>query len=328
MFADQVFFSELKTVAIERTTKGFDNVGSRAYQAIDTIFPASLGYTANSLDNKTKPGQLVATGDLDLRHATVQTQLGGDIAVFGPGGNIIAGSLSAEPNPNLKLRDIGILTLGGGAINTYTDQSVLVNSSRVLTTQGGDILMFSANLNLDAGRGSQTTLSAPPLQVLFDQDAYQSVDLGGFVSGAGIATLQASSFTVSSTVYLLAPRGIIDFGTAGVRSSGDLVVVAPVVANASNVQVQGTSTGVPVVSIPNVGALTSGTNTAGAASKSADTPTAGGGNQDRASLFIVEVIGYGGGGADQPSGDGSQPSNADNPLSDEEKKRRNDAGGR
>ena len=73
--------------------------------------------------------------------------------------------------------------------------------------------------------------------MLFDQNAYQSIDLGGFVTGAGIATLQASSFAQSSTVYLMAPRGEIDFGTAGVRSSGDLVVIAPVIANASNVSI-------------------------------------------------------------------------------------------
>ncbi|MEK5768587.1 filamentous haemagglutinin family protein, partial [Acinetobacter schindleri] len=89
--------------------------------------------------------------------------------------------------------DIGIITLGGGAINTFTDQSVLVNSSRVVTTQGGDILMWSSNGDLDAGRGSKTTLSLPPLQVLFDRNDYQSIDLGGFVTGAGIKTLRASS---------------------------------------------------------------------------------------------------------------------------------------
>jgi hypothetical protein len=318
VFVDQVFFAELKAVGIARKDgASFDEVGGRAYQVINTMFPSSLGYTANSLDHNNKPAQLVSTGNLDMRHATIQTQLGGDISIFGPGGNIIAGSLATEPNTSLKLRDLGILTLGGGSINTFTDQSVLVNSSRVLTTQGGDILMFTSNLNLDAGRGSKTTLSAPALQVLFDQNAYQSVDLGGFVTGAGIATLQASTFATSSTVYLMAPRGEIDFGTAGVRSSGDLVVVAPVVANASNISVQGAATGVPVVSVPNVGALTAGSNTAGAAAKSADTPTAGSGNQDRASFFIVEVMGYGGGSQELPSADGNQQS--DDRSSDKDK---------
>lgn len=291
---DQLFFAELKAVGIDQKG-GTSSDTQRGYRMIETMFPARLGYTANVLGSGSNgASQLVKTGDMNLLHATVQTQLGGDISMFGPGGNIIVGSLAAEPNSALKLRDIGILTLGGGAINTFTDESVLVNSSRVLTTQGGDILMWSSNGNLDAGRGSKTTLSAPALQVLYDQDDYQSIDLGGFVTGAGIGTLQASTKAAASQLYLLAPRGTIDFGTAGVRASGSAVFVAPVIANASNFQVQGSTTGIPTVSVPNIGALTAGSNTAGAAAKTAETPTATGARR-QGSIFIVEVIGYGGG---------------------------------
>lgn len=286
VFLDQVFFAELKAVA--QSTQGKDAL-PRGYQAVETMFPASYGYSSSD------GSSIVKTGDLNLLHSTIQTKLGGDISLYGPGGNIIVGSLASEKNTNLKLSDIGILTLGGGAINTFTDQSVLVNSSRVLTTQGGDILMWSSNGDLDAGRGSKTTLSLPPLQVLFDRNDYQSVDLGGFVTGAGIATLQASSAAGSSSTYLLAPRGTIDFGTAGVRSSGNLVVVAPVVANASNNAVQGTTTGIPTISVQSAGSATSG-NSATKSTQSTDTPTASG-NSSPASVFIVEVVGYGGEGA-------------------------------
>jgi hypothetical protein len=294
VFVDQVFFAELKQVGIIQAA-GAASDSQRGYRMVETMFPASLGYTANTIGGGGNgASELVKTGDMNLLHATIQTQLGGDISIFGPGGSLIVGSLAAESNTALKLRDIGILTLGGGAINTFTDANVLVNSSRVLTTQGGDILMWSSNGNLDAGRGSKTTLSAPALQVLYDQDDYQSIDLGGFVTGAGIGTLKASSVAAASNLYLLAPRGTIDFGTAGVQSSGNAVFVAPVVANYGNSSVQGSTTGVPTVSVPNVGALTAGSNTAGAAAKTAETPTAGG-NSKPASIFIVEVIGYGGG---------------------------------
>ncbi|MFB9261985.1 filamentous hemagglutinin family protein [Bradyrhizobium erythrophlei] len=317
IFVDQVFFAELKAVGIIQAS-GTSADSQRGYRMINTMFPSSLGYTANALGGGSNgANQLVKTGDMNLLHATIQTQLGGDISLFGPGGNITVGSLAAEPNSALKLRDIGILTLGGGAISTFTDQSVLVNSSRVLSTQGGDVLMWSSNGNLDAGRGSKTTLSAPALQVLYDQDDYQSIDLGGFVTGAGIGTLQASTAAAAAQLYLIAPRGTIDFGTAGVRASGNAVFVAPVVANASNFQVQGNTTGIPTISVPNVGALTAGSNTAGAAAKTADAPTAAG-NSKPASIFIVEVIGYGGGEGQgdpstdkkesdtKPSGDGKQ----------------------
>jgi filamentous hemagglutinin family protein len=311
VFVDQVFFAELKAVGVSRQAGTAQY--QRGYEMINTMFPSGRGYTANALGGGTNgANQLVSTGDLNLLHGTIQTQQGGSVSILGPGGDIVVGSLATEPNTSLKLSDLGILTLGGGAIDTFTDQSVLVNSSRVLTTQGGDVLMWSSNGNLDAGRGSQTTLLTPALRALFDQNDYESVDLAGFVTGAGIGTLQASSVAEASSVYLLTPRGEVDFGTAGGRSSGNLVVAATVVVNAGNIQVQGTTTGIPVISVPNVGALTSGSNAAGAGVKSADTATASGGNRDRASVFIVEVIGYGGGdGQSQPPAGGGQQSGAE-----------------
>jgi Filamentous haemagglutinin family outer membrane protein len=194
---------------------------------------------------------------------------------------------------------------------------VLVNSSRIMTQQGGDILMWSSNGDLDAGRGAQTTLSLPPLQVVFNSDDYQSVDLGGLVSGAGIAVVQTSKLAAKSNAFLLAPRGTVDAGEAGIRVSGNLVVAAVQVLNTGQIQVGGTSTGVPTITVPNIGALTGASNTAGAASKSAEPPTAAGGS-DRASIFIVEVIGYGGG---DTSGQQSAPGSGQAPADDSKRGR-------
>lgn len=306
VFADQVFFAELKAVGQAQT--GTSGRYQRGYEAINTMFPADFGYTRNALGGGTNGANtLQHTGDLDLLHATIQTRLGGNISVFGPGGTIRVGSLALEPNNLLKPNDLGILTLGIGDINMFTDGSVLVNSSRVMTQQGGDILMWSSNGDLDAGRGAQTTLSFPPLQVVFDSNDYQSVDLGGLVSGAGIAVIQSSKLAKKSNAYLLAPRGTVDAGEAGIRVSGNLTIAAVQVVNAGNIQVGGTATGIPTVTAPNIGALSAASNTAGAAAKSAEPPTAGG-NNDRASVFIVEVVGYGGsdnGGQDSNSSSGN-----------------------
>lgn len=320
VFADQVFFAELKAVGQAQT--GTSGRYQRGYEAINTMFPADFGYTQNALGGGTNGANtLQHTGDLDLLHATIQTRLGGDISVFGPGGTIRVGSLALEPNNLLKPNDLGILTLGVGDINTFTDGSVLVNSSRVMTQQGGDILMWSSNGDLDAGRGAQTTLSFPPLQVVFDSNDYQSVDLGGLVSGAGIAAIQSSKLAKKSNAYLLAPRGTVDAGDAGIRVSGNLTIAAVQVVNAGNIQVGGTATGIPTITAPNIGALSAASNTAGAAAKSAEPPTAGG-NNDRASVFIVEVVGYGGsdnGGQDSNSSSGNgQGTESD----DEERKRK------
>jgi hypothetical protein len=185
----------------------------------------------------------------------------------------------------------------------------------VLTTFGGDVLMWSSNGNLDAGRGSKTIVSAPALQAVFDQNDYESIDPGGYVTGSGIGTVQASSTVPPGQLYLLTPRGVIDFNTAGVRASGSAVFAAPVILNSSNYQVQGTTTGIPVVAVPVLSPTTAPAPTTPKPSE-VPTETCPGADprncHDRASIFIVEVVSYGGGdGQNQPSNGGesqNQPS--------------------
>jgi hypothetical protein len=52
---------------------------------------------------------------------------------------------------------------------------------------------------------------------------------------------------------LIAPNGIINAGDAGIRVSGNLNLAAVAVLNASNIQVEGKATGIPVVEAPNIG---------------------------------------------------------------------------
>ncbi|BAS00464.1 filamentous haemagglutinin family outer membrane protein associated with VreARI signalling system [Blastochloris viridis] len=311
VFVDQVFFAELKAVGL--AIEGGVTDYQRGYRMVNTMFPAELGYTQNALGGGSNGANaLKHWGDLEMFHGTIQTQLGGDISIFGPSGSMRVGQLASETNPKLKLRDIGILSLGVGAINTFTDQDVLVNSSRVLTTQGGDVLMWSSNGDLDAGRGSKTTLSFPPLQAIYDPDDYQSVDLGGYVSGAGIGVLKTSKVARKSKIFLLAPRGTIDAGTAGIRVSGNAVVAAVTLLNASNIEVGGKATGLPTIQGPSVSGLAAAISTPPPPQPVA---TAINPASDRSSIIIVEILGYGG-------SDGSP--NSDRPT--DEQRRRTDDG--
>jgi hypothetical protein len=251
---------------------------SRGYDALNTLFPASLGYTANGLSGGVNGAQqTVDTGDLDIRSSTIQTQRGGDIGILAPGGQALLGSVLAPPvifdgqghvlaGPNT----MGVLTLRTGDIDIFTDRSVLLAQSRIFTEQGGDLVMWSSNGDINAGKGAKTNTDIPPASYLCNPDAWCQEDPTGQVSGAGIATLQTIPDAPVGEVYLLAPRGTVDAGDAGIRVSGNLVIAAAHVANADNIQVKGNAIGVPVVQAVNIGALNAAGAAASAASKVAE----------------------------------------------------------
>jgi hypothetical protein len=278
---------------------------ARGYAAIDTLFPAALGYTANGAGQGGVNGaaRTVDTGDLDIRGSTIQTQQGGDINVLGPGGQALLGSASAPPvltdawgklvaGPN----SMGVLSMEQGSIRMFTDRSVLLAQSRIFTEQGGSLVMWSSNGDINAGQGAKTTAEIPPPTYLCSIDAWCRIDARGQISGAGIATLQTVPGAPNGDVYLIAPRGTVDAGDAGIRVSGNLIVAAAQVANADNIQVQGEKIGVPAVQSVNVGALNAASAAASAVTKAAEDMARQ--QQDDArsklpSIISVQVLGYG-----------------------------------
>ncbi|RAS38974.1 filamentous haemagglutinin family protein [Paraburkholderia bryophila] len=277
LFAEQVLFSVLTQVGTDYNTASspYYQKYARGYEAINTLFPASFGYTANNLGgggngaNKT-----ISTGNLDIRSTTIQTQQGGNVSILGPGGQALVGSTTAPPevvDSNGKViagpGSMGILTLEQGNIDIFTDQSVLLAQSRIFTEQGGDLTIWSSNGDINAGKGAKSSADTPAPQYLCDANHYCTVDARGEVTGAGIATLQSVPGSPTGNANLIAPRGTVDAGDAGIRVSGNLNVAALHVANADNIQVQGTSLGVPVGQAVNTGALSAASSAASAASQ-------------------------------------------------------------
>ena len=144
--------------------------------------------------------------------------------------------------------------------------------SRVMTTFGGDILAWSEQGDINAGRGSRTTLLYTPPRRVYDGWANVILSPQAPASGAGIATLNPIAEVPPGDVDLIAPLGTIDAGEAGIRVSGNINLAALQVLNAANIQVQGTSTGVPTVQGPPAGALTAASNTAAASQQAAAPP--------------------------------------------------------
>jgi len=320
----KVYFNELKQVAV--TTSPSYQKYSRGYKAVNALFPAANGYTANGLEGGASDTALVHTGDLDLRLATLQTSRGGDIRLIGPGGNILAGSvvrtstqaerrnyywgiylgenswsyIRTERTDSIPVGLEGLITLRGGEIDSFTDGSLVLNQSRLFTQSGGDIVLWSSNADLNAGQGPKTSANYPPLTVTFDWNLFAEIDERNGVAGAGIAAFQPAPGIKAPDVYMLAPRGIVDAGDAGIRVAGNLSILAYQVRNADNISVAGQSFGVPVAVGPNLGALTSASDTAAAAAAAAEDAARASRQTnprlaDLPSIITFEVVGYGGG---------------------------------
>jgi hypothetical protein len=301
LLIDRAFLEFLTEVAADYSSSGSPYYGKygRAYDAIGTLFPAAYGYTDNGAPGSGANGAAarVMTGQLNIAQSILATGMGGDIDIIGPGGGITVGSTSRDIlNPSQE----GIQTLAGGSIRVFTDSSILLNQSRIMTLQGGDIDLFSANGDISAGVGPKTYVSSPPISDICDENGYCHVNPAGLVTGAGIGALVTlpSQDPAKSNVTLVAPHGTVDAGSAGIRVSGNLNIVAFQVVNSFNVQVQGASTGLPTQATANVGALTSANNAAGAVRANVAPAPARNEASDTPSLITVEVIGYGGGEGD------------------------------
>ena len=238
-------------------------------------------------------------GDISLTSREINTENGGDISIVAPGGMLDVGVNSATG----AAADQGILTQSGGNISIFASGSVNVGTSRVFTLRGGNEIIWSSFGDIAAGSAAKTVLAAPPTRVLVDpQSADVQTDLAGLATGGGIGVLESVAGVPPSDIDLIAPDGTIDAGDAGIRVSGNLNLAALHVINASNISVGGTSSGVPTVAAPNIGALTTASNSTGAVNNAAT----GIANQNResavaeeaASIITVDVVGYGGDGSD------------------------------
>ncbi|MDG2527256.1 filamentous haemagglutinin family protein [Caulobacter endophyticus] len=327
-FLQQVYFNELT----QTSTPGASfQKYSRGYTAVNTLFPAALGYTANDLTGGSNgANRQVWTGDLDLRLATLQTARGGDISILGPGGRVLAGSTVSTAQQaarrNFTGRDLytavlpiisgnryisqisaipigfeGVLTLRGGSISSFTDGDFILNQSRLFTQQGGDVAMWSSNGDLNAGQGPKTSANFPPAVVKVSDNAYVELDQASAVSGAGIAAFQPALGVAAPDVYLIAPRGTVDAGDAGVRVAGNLFVAALTVANADNFKAGGSVIGVPTAPAPP--AVGTEASAANSAATQAAQQAVGGRDRTERSIITVEVLGFG----DEPCEDPNDP---------------------
>ncbi|CAI8790534.1 filamentous haemagglutinin family protein [Pseudomonas sp. IT-P395] len=284
IFARQVYFAELRAGGLEYNDVDGPRKGSylRGRNAIAALFP-----TTDVAGNPIR-----YDGDITLYGgAGVKTLFGGDIQMLTPGGGQVFGIEGAAP-PSTA----GIITQGSGNIQLYSQGSILLGQSRIMTTFGGSILGWSAEGDINAGRGSKTTVVYTPPKRVYD--TWGNVTLSPSVpsTGAGIATLNPIAEVAPGDIDLIAPLGTIDAGEAGIRVSGNVNIAALTVVNAANISVQGKATGVPVVSAVNTGAITSASSAASSATQAAEDVARqqqAAARQNQASVFTVQVLSFG-----------------------------------
>lgn len=176
VFDRQVYFVELMASGREfndPTSPRYQSY-ARGKQAIAALLPSQdsagnvIDYAGDirSYSGQTAIGtsngrpRIVATGTGRNFDSGIRTDFGGDIQILtlvgrnllGVSGSIQAGRLA------------GILSQGNGNIDVYSAQSVLLGWSRVFTTYGGDILMWSAQGGINAGRGAKSTVVFAPVR--------------------------------------------------------------------------------------------------------------------------------------------------------------------
>ncbi|MFM9888714.1 MAG: filamentous hemagglutinin family protein [Burkholderiales bacterium] len=245
-YASEVFFNELKLA-------GRDRNYARGFAAIDTLFPAAG-----------------ASGDVNLFFSQMRTLAGGDIVIFAPRGAVNAG-LASPPAGLTKTNDqLGIVVQDHGRVRAFVDGDFLVNQSRVFTLRGGDLLLWSSNGNIDAGKGAKSTVSAPPPVITVDERGNVTFRLSEAATGSGIRIQLTRAGDRAGDVDLIAPRGEVNAGDAGIGSAGNLNIAAIRVVGAENIQVSGVATGVPAADTSGLaGGLNLG-NVAADATKSAE----------------------------------------------------------
>lgn len=265
VFVRKIYYDELRAGGREYNDPDSRRFQSylRGRQAISALFPATdadgqpLTYAGDltmfsgfTLDFSARPVKL---------DSTIRTDFGGDIQIFTPGGQTIIGVEGLVPGSSA-----GLLTQGSGDIEIYSQKSILLGLTRVFTTFGGDIVMWSAEGDINAGRGARGTVVYAPVRRVYDEFGNVVLSPTAPTSGAGIGTLNPMPEVEPGDIDLIAPLGTIDAGEAGIRVSGDINLAALQVLNAANIDVQGEATGIPQAAAVNTGALTAASSATGA----------------------------------------------------------------
>lgn len=259
-------------------------------------------------------GWKAGTGNINMTSSQISTSYGTDDIYVLTAGEFNVGKTTFFENED-DMKNTGIYTVSGGSINIFTAGDLNVNESRVMTFSGGDITVWTDQGNINAGRGSKTTVSAEPPKLTNIGSPNDPIYAYVFTPPAVGSGIRCVTFDPDGAggpkappeigdIYLFAPSGMIDAGEAGIAGR-NIILGATSVANVGNIKASGQSVGVPSTSESSagIGALAGAGNLADTGQMTEDAVL--GGTQGRmsdeaaqlADAFIpkwlgVQVIGF------------------------------------
>jgi filamentous hemagglutinin family protein len=264
-FLEQLFFDLLRTYGTEAATTGNNADFAGAYAAIQTLFP---GANPDLSKGQTDP----YSGSISLYFSQIYTEQGGSISLLAPGGGVNAGLALVPASYGVtKTPDqLGLVAEGSGDVNSFSYGDFQVNQSRVFAADGGNILVWSTEGDIDAGRGSKTSLSASAPNIGYDVNGFPSITYFAPTSGSGIQALADTPGATLGNVALFAPHGVVDANEAGIVA-GNLTIAATAVLGANNITVTGSEVGVPVAVTGTGASVVGASSSAGGALSTAQT---------------------------------------------------------
>ncbi len=233
---------------------------SRAFDAIEELFPGSTQSDAQG-----------PSAGISLFFSRIYTLDGGSIGLVAPHGDVNVG-LATPPaafGVSKRASDLGIVVQRTGNIDSLSYSDFQVNESRVFVAGGGDILVWSTQGDIDAGRGAKTAIAAPPPTITFDSQGNVQTVFPAVLTGSGIQALSTIEGVRAGAVDLFAPRGVVNAGDAGIVA-GNLTIGATAVLGADNISVSGVSVGVPVDTGGFAAGLTGASSVGAGATNAAD----------------------------------------------------------
>jgi filamentous hemagglutinin len=237
-FRDDVLMAELKRLgsAASGVADSSNSLYNERREAVRKQF-WSLASQASDLAGLGKG--FTSKGDINLAGSMVFTRGAGDfthggIDLYAPGGQVLVGYAGQSANDVLQAATRGLVTTAGGSIRSYSNGDFQVNSQKAFVVGTGDLLVYSANGNIDSGRGSNTSVAVSAKSIKRLDTGEVVVTTPPPITGSGIGIVKDATGNYDGKVSLLAPNGEVRALDAFIQ--GPEVIVPGKVLGADNLQ--------------------------------------------------------------------------------------------